>query len=215
MPLAVMRAAMCGSAGCKAACLHWAILPAVPDPMRRLLELSLLGLACCAMPLAAAQTGGGEADGQAEAGQAEGRIRVVPAENVKIDYAQVLRVEPVYQTLRATRTEERCDPPPAAEREAGDEQAADPGVFSRMFDSVKGLFSEKEPPPPEPVAPAPANCRLVQVDREFQRPIAYDVDYVYKGTKYRSRLADDPGNRLRIRVAVTPWEAEAPPLPPP
>jgi len=24
----------------------------------------------------------------------------------------VLRVEPVYQTLRATRTEERCEPPP-------------------------------------------------------------------------------------------------------
>ena len=67
--------------------------------------------------------------------------------------------------------------------------------------------------PALPAAPAPVpprNCRLVQVDRQFQRPIAYDVDYVYKGTKYRSRLAEDPGNRLRIRVSVTPWEADAP-----
>ena len=32
-----------------------------------------------------------------------------------------------------------------------------------------------------------------------------------QGTKYRSRLAEDPGNRLRIRVSVTPWEASAPP----
>ena len=40
--------------------------------------------------------------------------------------------------------------------------------------------------------------------REFRRPIAYDVDYVYKGSKYRSRLPDDPGNRLRIRIGVTP-----------
>ncbi len=51
---------------------------------------------------------------------------------------------------------------------------------------------------------------MVQVDRQFQRPIAWDVDYVYKGTKYRSRLAEDPGNRLRVRVAVTPWEDPAP-----
>ena len=70
----------------------------------------------------------------------------------------------------------------------------------------------------DPVFPLHArvcsNCRLVQVGREFQRPIAYDVDYVYKGTKYRSRLAEDPGNRLRVRVSVTPYEAGAP-LPPP
>ncbi|MNU07500.1 hypothetical protein D3C72_2531200 [compost metagenome] len=43
------------------------------------------------------------------------------------------------------------------------------------------------------------------VGREFRRPIAYDVDYVYKGTKYRSRLPEDPGNRLKIRVSITPW----------
>jgi len=65
----------------------------------------------------------------------------------------------------------------------------------------------------ETPAPAPANngpmltrdCRIVPVGREFRRPIAYDVDYVYKGTKYRSRLPEDPGNRLKIRVSITPW----------
>ena len=55
-----------------------------------------------------------------------------------------------------------------------------------------------------------SNCRMGPVLREYRRPIAYDVDYVYKGTKYRSRLAEDPGNRLRVRVAVTPWEDPAP-----
>lgn len=172
--------------------------------MRRLLELSLLGMACCVLQPAAAQE---------EATQADGRIRVVPVENVKIDYAHVLRVEPVYQTLRASRTEQRCDPPPP---DKPAEKKEEPGVFSRMVDSVKGMFSEEEAAQP-PAPPPPAtngNCRLVQVDRQFQRPIAYDVDYVYKGTKYRSRLAEDPGNRLRIRVSVTPYEAEVP-LPPP
>ena len=47
------------------------------------------------------------------------------------------------------------------------------------------------------------------MQREFRRPIAYDVDYVYKGMKYRSRLPDDPGNRLRVRVSVMPHVAAA------
>lgn len=169
--------------------------------MRRLLELTLLGMSCCVLQPASAQEGD----------QAEGRIRVVPVENVKIDYAQVMRVEPVYQTLRASRTEERCEPAVAAAPGKPAGTPEEPGAFSRMWDSVKDVFTSEE----AAAAPAPApakkeNCRMVQVDRQFQRPIAYDVDYVYKGTKYRSRLAEDPGNRLRIRVSVTPWEAEAP-----
>src|SRR5689334_10649448 len=110
--------------------------------MRRLLEATLLGMACCVLQPATAQ----------EPGQADGRIRVVPAENVKIDYAQVLRVEPVYQTLRATRTEERCDPAPEKpEKPAA--KAQEPGVFTRMFDSVKGVFSGDEAAAAPPAAP--------------------------------------------------------------
>ena len=45
-----------------------------------------------------------------QAQEAEPRNRVVIVENVKFDYAQVLNVEPVFQTLRATRTEEHCEP---------------------------------------------------------------------------------------------------------
>ena len=48
------------------------------------------------------------------------------------------------------------------------------------------------------------NCRMQPVVREFRRPIAYDVDYVYKGSKFRTRMARDPGNRLRVRVSITP-----------
>ena len=128
-------------------------------------------------------------------------ITVVPVENVRLDYAQVLAVEPVYQTLRASRTEMKCEekqaPRPVPPR--GEE-----GRWNRLVDSVKGVFANESEPQPkaEPVKPA---CRMVPVEREFRRPIAYDVDYVYKGFKYRSRLAEDPGNRLRIRVSVMPY----------
>ena len=71
--------------------------PSSPTSMRRLLELSLLGVACCALPPALAQV------------QDDGWVQVAPVENVKFDYAQVLRAEPVYQTLRATRAEQRID----------------------------------------------------------------------------------------------------------
>jgi uncharacterized protein YcfJ len=138
---------------------------------------------------------------------------VVPMENVRIDYAQVLSVDPVYQVLRASRAEQQCDESADTTKgQAGEDKPREEGRIARMVDSVKGIFGgdDKEPAPADPEAapvptPAGQNCRMVTVEREFRRPIAYDVDYVYKGTKYRSRLAEDPGNRLRIRVSVMPY----------
>jgi hypothetical protein len=71
--------------------------------------------------------------------------------------------------------------------------------------AVKGALSRK----PEVT---PGDCEKVPVVREFRRPIAYDVDYVYRGMKYRSRLPYDPGNRLRVRVSVMPHSPERAPL---
>ncbi|WP_447585587.1 hypothetical protein [Pseudoxanthomonas mexicana] len=136
--------------------------------------------------------------------------RVIPAENVRLDYAQVLSVEPVYQTLRATRTEQRCDevPVPKSERPVQEESR-----WNKVVSSVRGWFGSEDEADAPPVAPPTStvkvNCRVVPVEREFQRPIAYDVDYIYKGVKYRSRLAEDPGNRLRIRISVVPYVAPA------
>ncbi len=165
-------------------------------------------LACVASPTAA----------QDQHQEPDLRNRVVIVENVRFDYAQVLNVEPVFQVLRATRTEEHCEPVStrtlAPVRVTAEEEK---GRFSRFMDSVKSIFgrrvedevlAEREA---AALAVSPGNttlltpdCRVVEVGREFRRPIAYDVDYVYKGTKYRSRLPEDPGNRLRLRVSVTP-----------
>lgn len=90
--------------------------------------------------------------------------------NVRVEYAQVLHVEPVYQTLHAKGTEQACEHPAES---AG-------------------------------VAQTNRNCRSVRVDREFQRVVAYDVDYIHRGVRYRSRLPVDPGKRLRIRIIVVP-----------
>jgi len=133
------------------------------------------------------------------------------SENVRVDYARVLNVEPVYETLRATRTERVCDSPEKDKTQTkSPPPKAEDGRLARMWDSVKGVFggddggakdkdNANDAPPPR--------CRTVLVGREFQRPIAYDVDYMYKGMKYRSRLSEDPGSRLRIRISVMPYGA--------
>lgn len=139
------------------------------------------------------------------------RNRVVPMENVRVDYARVMHVEPVYQTLRASRMEERCEPVPDAEVASRPQPQPQPGRLGRLFDSVQGLFSSHADAErkAQDVPAAKHSCKMVEVGREFRRPIAYDVDYVYHGAKYRSRLPEDPGNRLRIRVSVTPETSAA------
>ncbi|HEY5781552.1 MAG TPA: hypothetical protein VIT66_06765 [Lysobacter sp.] len=123
-------------------------------------------------------------------GPAAAQHTVIQQENVRFDYAQVLRVTPVYQTLTATRAEQRCGTA---------EQAKQDSRLSRAVGAIKDALRREE------AAQAQAgDCRTVPVEREFRRPIAYDVDYVYKGAKFRSRLPEDPGNRLRIRIAITP-----------
>lgn len=132
---------------------------------------------------------------------AAGQETVLPKRNVRTGYAQVLRVEPVYQTLTATRMEQRCNGqvvPPADK----------PRGLSRIVGAVKDAFGSDKPD----AAPAPApagDCELVPVERKFQRPIAYDVDYVFRGMKYRSRLPYDPGNRLRVQFSLQPIVPEA------
>ena len=141
--------------------------------------------------------------GTAPASAQEVKRSVIQVENVRLDYAQVMRVRPVYQTLHATRMEQRCKTPGGivvVEPKDGEK-----GRFARFVEAVRDVLSPNEVPRTVDEVPADAiDCDVVQVEREFRRAIAYDVDYVYKGAKYRSRLPHDPGNHVRVRVSVTP-----------
>jgi len=117
---------------------------------------------------------------------------VLPPENVRYDYAQVLNVEPIYQTLRTTSNERVCE---QAGAEGGSRLVR---VVSAVRNRLTGNTTVEEH------KAGLSNCRMMPVAKEFKRAIAYDVDYVYKGSKFRTRLAQDPGNRLRIRVTITP-----------
>lgn len=116
---------------------------------------------------------------------------VIPQENVRYDYAQVLSVDPVYQVLKTSRMEQVCD------------VVKKPGASNSLL-RVVGAVKERLGGSAGTDDDEYENCRMQPVVREFRRPIAYDVDYVYKGSKFRTRTARDPGNRLRVRVSITP-----------
>ena len=120
---------------------------------------------------------------------------VIQPENVRMDVAQVMRVQPIYQTLRATRMEEQCP----------QQETPVPGSSEKSMTRIVGAFRGLTRRPREAPRSASPRCKMVAVQREFRRPIAYDVDYVYRGMKYRSRLPYDPGNRLKVRVSVMPY----------
>ena len=123
---------------------------------------------------------------------------VIQAENVRYEYAQVLRAEPIYQTLRATSMVERCE----QSSMVAPENDAERRGLSRVVGAVRDVLTPNRQDQAQ--ADDDDDCRMVPVEREFRRPIAYDVDYVVRGVKYRSRLPNDPGNRLRVKVSVTP-----------
>jgi len=139
-------------------------------------------------------------------------------ENVSYGYAQVLRADEVVETVRTRTPEERCDGPPqpnAAAANTGTVIGALVGAAlgnqvgdgnGRTAATVAGAVvggavgrnvaqANSEPRP---------GCHIVEVEREQREVVGYDVEYMYKGEKYMSRLPYDPGNRLRIRVSVTP-----------
>ena len=48
------------------------------------------------------------------------------------------------------------------------------------------------------------NCQMVNTASDQRQIAGYDVEYRYRGEIYESRLNYDPGERLRVRVSVTP-----------
>ncbi len=53
-------------------------------------------------------------------------------------------------------------------------------------------------------APTERHCGEAKDSNGQRRIVGYDVEYRYRGEIYLARLAYDPGDRLRVRVSVTP-----------
>ncbi|MFY2764577.1 glycine zipper 2TM domain-containing protein [Arenimonas sp. MALMAid1274] len=144
-------------------------------------------------------------------------------ENVSYGYAQVLRADEVVETVRTRVPEERCSD--TEYRQSG--RTTGGTVIGAIVGAALGnTVGDGDGRRAATVAGAVAGgaignniarqraeaesrgCQLVEVEREERQVVGYDVEYMYKGDKYMSRLPYDPGNRLRIRVSVTPDDVE-------
>lgn len=145
-------------------------------------------------------------------------------ENVTYGYAQVLRASPVYELVRVRTPEQHCD---GRETRDGGDPTGGTVVGAVVGGALGNQVGKGDGRKASTVAGAViggaigrridrnngsaggTRCRTVEVMREERRLAGYDVEYQYKGEKYMSRLANDPGNRLRIRVSVIPDELVA------
>lgn len=149
--------------------------------------------------------------------------------SVKYAYADVLRVDPIYETVRYREPREECREQHVerVERGGGDPTggtivgAIIGGVIGSNVGSGNGRraataagaviggaigrdIDKNNGGPDRRYTTTEQRCQIIDVEREERRIAGYDVEYQFKGDIYMSRLAYDPGNKLRVRVAVSP-----------
>ncbi|GAA0719786.1 glycine zipper 2TM domain-containing protein [Dokdonella soli] len=159
--------------------------------------------------------------------QDRGYDRGGPPDNVKVAWADVLRVDPIYDRVQTSAPREECADVPV-ERHVDNGNRAAGTVLGAIVGGVLGSTVGKgDGRKAATVAGAVVggavgnnvakgddryytdterHCRVVQDMADERRIVAYDVQYRYRGDVYMSRLNYDPGDRLRVRVSIEPAE---------
>ncbi|NIP71983.1 MAG: glycine zipper 2TM domain-containing protein [Gammaproteobacteria bacterium] len=150
-----------------------------------------------------------------------------PGEGEYLDYARVVAVEPVYETIRVSQPAEECWDE-RVHRRGPARRSATPVVVGGIVGGVIGshigkgrgrdaatlagvlLGASIGNDVRERGAPGPARvdyervCRRVDRVSEERRLSGYHVVYRYRGHTGETFLDHDPGPRLRVRVSVLP-----------
>lgn len=144
------------------------------------------------------------------------------AENVSFVYADVLRSSPVYDTFRTSEPREECYDE-RVERRGGDGTggavlgAIIGGALGNQVGKgdgrkaatvagavIGGTIGHNQATGGDRYEGVERRCRIIEDYREERRLVGYDVEYRYRGEVYMSRLDFDPGDKLRVRVSVSP-----------
>lgn len=155
-------------------------------------------------------------------------------ENSHYGWADVLRVDPVYDDDSASPPPQPCYEEQVPITAPADADAQNKrGIFTAIGAFVGGILGSQfgkgrghvAATVAGAVAGGVAGNNIAAADGESgvrpqyktvrhcppaatapRKIIAYDVEYRYRGDVYSSRMAYDPGDRLRVRVAVAPAE---------
>ena len=119
-----------------------------------------------------------------------------PDDSAHFGWADVLRVDPIYVADAGGPPRQECYDQQVTREDnshiGGTVLGAIGNGVSRAHDRS---YTDTE-----------THCRMVSDYPPQRRIAAYDVEYRYRGEAYVSRLGYDPGERLRVRVSVTPAE---------
>ncbi len=150
-----------------------------------------------------------------------------PEEAISFGFADVLRSDPIYETVQEARPREVCSDV-STERNRrydntnagtvigalvgaalGNQVGGGDGrraatVAGAVVGGAVGREVDASNNPQGTERTVRSECRVVDQYVERKEVVGYDVQYRYRGEVYSSRLDYDPGEKLRVRVAVSP-----------
>lgn len=149
-------------------------------------------------------------------------------ENVRMVYADVLRVDPIYNTVRISEPREECYDTEVS-RQSGRYENTTTGtivgalvggalgnqvgkgdgrkaatIAGAVIGAGVGREVDAKDNPSRTRRGVETRCRVVESGYDERRIVGYDVEYRYRGEVFFSRLGYDPGEKLRVRVSVEP-----------
>ncbi len=160
--------------------------------------------------------------------QAQQRGYADDSDNVRVGWADVLRVDPVYDEVQVSRPREECHEAEVDHRyDSRGNNAAGTVIGAIVGGALGNTVGKGDGRKAATVAGAlvggaignnaarrddryyassETRCRVIDERVSERRIIGYDVQYRYRGDVYMSHLDYDPGERMRVRVSVSPAE---------
>lgn len=144
-----------------------------------------------------------------------------PPANVHYGWAEVLRVDPVYGAV-APPPQQQCYPQTVTHQDDDHTGGTVLGAIvggvlgstlghgrGRVATTVAGAVAggavgnQVSAANDQPTTSQQTVCQPITYAPQ-QQIVGYDVEYRYRGDVYMSRVPYDPGERLRVRIAVAP-----------
>lgn len=140
--------------------------------------------------------------------------------NVYYAWANVLRVDPVYGLAQVRQPTQNCYPQRVVTEDHSNTAetllgAVIGGALGHTMGQgngrraatiggaiIGGVMGDRMGSRPQ--SSSQTRCRETRNESPRRRIIGYDIEYRYHGDIYMSRLNYDPGDRLRIRINITP-----------
>ena len=149
-------------------------------------------------------------------------------DNSRVAWADVLRVDPVYDNVVSNRPREECYDADVNRRYDTHGNNAGGTVLGAIVGGALGnqvgkgdgrkaatiagaliggaIGNDQARRDDRYYTDSETRCRTISERSSERRIIGYDVQYRYRGDVYISQLDYDPGERMRVRVNVTPAE---------